>query len=249
MFSLSPEKLLAAQILSALCIAPFLVFASWEWIAVMLLFYLLYAGVGVGLGFHRTLSHNSFKFHPLVKKLIIVIGTLANVGSPLTWVALHRAHHRHCDTPQDPHSPLHQSALFVLFLSMFATPSLKYVRDLLRDNFVLFLHKNYFLIQVPWILFLGLVGGWQAILACHVIPGSLTWLAGSFLNWFNHIYGYQTFDAGSSKNHWLTAVLVFGEGWHNNHHAKPTRATTRVSPHEFDLIYYLARAVGGKPTT
>jgi fatty-acid desaturase len=248
MFSPSPNKLLAIQILCALSLVPFLIFASAPWMGMAVLFYVLYAGVGVALGFHRTLSHNSFTFNPLVKKIIVTIGTMANVGSPLTWVAVHRAHHRYCDTSKDPHSPLHKSALFVLFTSMFAKVSLRHVLDLLRDDFILFLHKNYFLVQFPWIFLLAAVGGWQAVLACHVIPGGLTWLAGSFLNWFNHTHGYRNAETNdTSRNHWLTGLLVLGEGWHNNHHARPVAATTKVKKHEIDIIYYLARALGGKP--
>lgn len=250
MFSPSSYKLLAVQSFFALVTILFLLFASAKWLAVAALFYILYAGVGVALGFHRTLSHNSFKFHPLVKKLIVVLGTLANVGSPLTWVAVHRAHHKYCDTDRDPHSPLVKSSLFVLFFSMFATVPVRGVKDLLRDPFVLFLHKYYFLIQLPWILLLWTCGGLMAVIACHVVPGALTWLAGSFLNWFNHRHGYRNIETkDSSRNHWLTALIVLGEGWHNNHHARPIAATTQVKKHEVDIIYYLGRMLGGKPCT
>jgi fatty-acid desaturase len=249
MFSPSSYKLLLVQTLLALSIVPFLMHASWFWIVVALIFYVLYAGVGVALTFHRTLSHKAFQFHPLVKKILIIIGSLANVGSPLTWVAIHRAHHLYCDTPKDPHSPHHHPAWFVLFTSMFAKVSLRTVKDLLRDPFVLSLHKYYFLIQLPWIALLALIGGWQAVFACHFIPGALTWLAGSFLNYFNHLHGYKNWHSSdTSRNHWLTGFIVMGEGWHNNHHAKPIKATTQERWFEFDLLYHLARFIGGKST-
>lgn len=248
MFSPSPTKLLVVQIFCALALVPFIILADPIWLLVAAFFYLLYAGIGIALGFHRVLSHNAFHFNPIVRNFILIVGSLANVGSPLTWVAIHRAHHRYCDTPRDPHSPNYHSTFFVLFLSMFAKVSLRHVAGLLRDDFVLFIHKHYFLIQFPWIALLAVLGGWQAVLACHFIPGGLTWLAGSFLNWFNHVHGYRNFNCeDTSRNHWLTAVLVFGEGWHNNHHAKPAAATTKIKSHEFDLIYWLARLLGGKP--
>jgi fatty-acid desaturase len=248
MFSPSSYKLLFVQILLALSIIPFLIYASWFWIGIAAVFYVLYAGFGVAIAFHRTLSHRAFQFHPFVKYAITVIGSMANVGSPLTWVATHRAHHLYCDTSRDPHSPHHHPAWFVLFTSMFAKVSLRTVKDLLKDPFILFLHKYYFLIQVPWIFLLAMIGGWQAVFACHFIPGALTWLAGSFLNWFNHLYGYRNTEIeDSSRNHWLTALIVMGEGWHNNHHARPISATTQVKKHEVDILYYLGRLLGGKP--
>jgi stearoyl-CoA desaturase (delta-9 desaturase) len=227
----------------------FFTFADLYWILIGLVSYIFYAGAGVALTFHRTLSHNSWKFPIPVRYFLILLASMANVGSALTWVAIHRAHHKYCDTPRDPHSPQHKSFWFMIFGSMFAKVSVRHVKDLLRDPFVLFVHKYYYLIQLPWIVLLYVIGGWYAVFACHVVPGGLTWLAGSFVNWYNHLYGYQRFESkDTSKNNALTGYLVMGEGWHNAHHAQPIRSSTSNAWYEFDAIYYIARALGGKPT-
>jgi fatty-acid desaturase len=249
MFAPSSFKLFLAQTVCWISIVALLLHGSMLLIGISLIFYVLYAGAGVALTFHRTLSHNAFKFHPIVKRSMILLSCLANVGSPLSWVAIHRAHHRFCDTPLDPHSPKYKSFWFMIFGSMYAKPPVRYVRDLLRDNFCVAAHQYYFLIQVPWIIFLYSIGGMWAVIACHLVPGGMTWLAGSFVNWFNHRHGYQlTYTKDSSTNHWLTGLLVLGEGWHNNHHNAPIQATTKILAHEFDAIYYIARLLGGKPT-
>jgi stearoyl-CoA desaturase (delta-9 desaturase) len=208
---------------------------------------MLYAGVGVAMTFHRTLSHGAFTFHPIIRKILIVIASFANVGSPLTWVAVHRAHHKYCDTPKDPHTPVYHSFWYMMFGTMFAQVSVRLVKkDMLADPFVMFVHKYYYAIQIPWIILLYMIGGPIAVIACHIVPGGLTWLAGSFVNLYNHVYGYQNFDTkDTSTNSWVTAILVMGEGWHNNHHALPNAATTKVKPHEFDLLYWIGAALGG----
>ena len=249
MFAPSSIKIFIVQLFSWLTILWFYFNADAVWILTSIIFYILYAGMGVALTFHRTLSHNSWKFHPLVKKSLIMLASMANVGSPLTWVAVHRAHHLHCDTPKDPHSPKHQSVWYVMFGTMFSKVSIKRVVDLLRDDYIIFIHQYYYLLQLPWIAILYLIGGWMAVIACHIVPGGLTWLAGSFVNYWNHTYGYQTHDTNdSSRNSRLTGFLVLGEGWHNNHHRFPIKGTTKDSAHEFDAIYYIATMLGGKMT-
>jgi len=248
MLAPSGNRIFAVQLVCWASILLFFSFAGLSWILLSLVAYVFYAGAGVALTFHRTLSHNAWKFPKSIRYFLILLASMANVGSPLTWVAIHRAHHKYCDTPNDPHSPRHKSFWFMMFGSMYAKVSVKHVRDLLRDPFIMFVHRYYYVIQIPWIVGLYLAGGWLAVAACHLVPGGLTWLAGSFVNWFNHLHGYQRFvTKDTSTNHWFTGFLVLGEGWHNAHHAHPIRATTSTAWYEVDLIYYIARMFGGKP--
>ena len=240
-FAPSPIKLLVVQSFCWLCIIPFYAMADTRHVLLSLFFYTLYAGFGVAMTFHRVLSHRAYRFHPWVNRTLQVLACLANVGSPLGWVAVHRAHHRYNDTELDPHSPNVKSSAFVLLWSMYAKPRLRFVPDLLRDPFMLVLHRYYFLLQVPWILLLYLLGGWWAVLACHVIPGGLTWLAGSFLNWYNHV-------GGQVSNRFLTGYLVFGEGWHRNHHERSTDVTTTKEWWQFDAIYWFSRLLRDRKT-
>lgn len=239
------HRILAVQLAAWLSIPILAIYGEWYWLLAAFGMYFLYGGVGVALTFHRILSHAAFKLKPSVRKALIVLASFANVGSPITWVAVHRAHHRYTDTPRDPHSPHHSPWWYMMFGTMFAHVSVKFSVDLLRDPFCLFVHRWYFALQLPWIALLFVLGGWKAVLALHLVPGGLTWLGGSLVNYLNHLSGYKPFDnQGTSTNNLITGFLVFGEGWHNAHHASPTRPTTSVRWWEFDPLYWAGRLLG-----
>ena len=63
-------------------------------------------GLGVTVGFHRMLTHRSFRPHPVVKLLLLVLGSMSIEGAALDWTATHIKHHAQADRPGDPHSPL-----------------------------------------------------------------------------------------------------------------------------------------------
>ena len=77
---------------------------SWSGLVVCLALYLA-AGLGVTMGYHRLLTHRSFRTPRPVEYLLTALGALANQGGPLQWVAIHRVHHQHSDADGDPHSP------------------------------------------------------------------------------------------------------------------------------------------------
>jgi len=249
LFSPTPLRILLVQLFSWIGIVALVIFGDWQYICAGILMYVLYGGAGVALTFHRILSHGAFKLKPLTRKIMILIGSFANVGSAITWVAVHRAHHRFADTPRDPHSPQHMSFIYMMFGTMYSKVQAKYSVDLMRDPWARFVHNYYFALQVPWILLLAFLGGWQAVLAFHFVPGGLTWLGGSLVNYLNHLHGYKPFDnQGTSTNNLVTGYLVFGEGWHNVHHAAPTKPTTKLNWWEFDLLYHIGCLIG-KPRT
>jgi len=83
-----------------------LFFPSYEgiWLAIVLWFI---TGFGVTVGYHRYFTHNSFTTrYPWVRRLLANAGLLAGEGDVIGWVARHKDHHAHSDTPEDPHSPL-----------------------------------------------------------------------------------------------------------------------------------------------
>lgn len=219
---------------------------DWQFILSALVMYVLYGALGVALTFHRILAHGAFKLNPFMRKVLITIGSFANVGSAITWVAVHRAHHRFTDTVNDPHSPHHKSFWYMLFGTMYSKVHPKYSINLMRDGYCRFLHNWYFAVQLPYVIALFMLGGWQAALAFHFVPGGLTWLGGSLVNYVNHLHGYKTSTTlkGTSTNNLFTGFLVFGEGWHSEHHATPTKPTTKVNWWEFDLVFHLGKLVG-----
>jgi sn-2 palmitoyl-lipid 9-desaturase len=245
-FSPTSVKIFITQIFSSLCILYTALFLDWSFILLMIFMYLLYGGFGIALTFHRTLAHKSWIFPNITKKILILIGALANVGSPLTWVAIHREHHRFSDTEKDPLSPKHKGFWHVMYGTMFDKPSLKYAPDFLRDEYCNLIHKNYYLIQLPVILLFLFVGGWKAVIAGHFAGGGLAWITSSLVNYFNHIHlGYQNFTTrDDSHNNIITGYLIFGEGWHNNHHHNPSEPGNKIKWWEFDFTFFIGNLLG-----
>lgn len=210
-------------------------------------------GVGICMGYHRLLAHVSFQTFPIVRRILAVLGTLAGEGPPLTWVAVHRKHHQYTDVAGDPHSP-REGAWWSHVLWLFPRPHepqwtkmvCRYSEDLQSDPFMRFIEKTYLL----WHVALGaaiLVIGW-------LVWGPWTGLSllvyGSFLRlvWVMHVtwavnsachmWGYRNYGTpDDSRNLWWVALLAFGEGWHNNHHAFSHYARHGHRWWEIDLTY------------
>jgi len=66
----------------------------------------------------------------------------------------------------------------------------------------------------------------------------ITWLVNSV----SHLFGYRNYETrDQSRNNWLVALLTYGEGWHNNHHADARAARNGHRWYEIDVTYYLIR--------
>ena len=205
--------------------------------------YVVAGSLGIGMAYHRLLTHRGYKTHQWMEYFLTVCGTLALEGGPIFWVATHRIHHQKSDREGDPHTPregtwwahmgwiLTGDGLYhdALVLS-------RYAPDLCRDRFHVWLSNWHWLSNV-------IVG--VALLAFGGIPYVLwgiffrttfglhcTWLVNSA----THIWGSRRFATrDDSTNNWWVALLSFGEGWHNNHHAHPTSARHGLSWYEVDV--------------
>jgi stearoyl-CoA desaturase (delta-9 desaturase) len=56
------------------------------------------------VGFHRLLTHRSFKAPSWVRNGFALTAAQFS-GSPMLWVGMHRVHHQVSDTDRDPHTP------------------------------------------------------------------------------------------------------------------------------------------------
>ncbi|MBX9694204.1 MAG: fatty acid desaturase [Cyanobacteria bacterium] len=213
----------------------------------------LYHGLGITLGYHRLLSHRSFKVPLWLEYLLVSGGYLAFEGSPIFWVTTHRMHHRYSDHPGDPHSP--EDGWWHSFIGWMLKPTVsysdeesrKYCPDLFRDPVYKALHCNHsryhallclVLCCVFRVAIFLLLGPW-AVLA-NLIGALLPFTGALLVNSVGHTpsFGYQTFNTGEkSTNVWWVAMLSLGEGWHNNHHAIPQSARHGMQPLEFDLSW------------
>lgn len=234
-FSRDQYLLFLFQFLAHLSIIFMIMYGEWYHWAISLFVYFITGCFGMTITFHRLLSHNSWK----APKWFHIFGTIAGsyglTGSPIAWCAIHREHHRHSDKEDDPHSPLHKGFVKIQWLSMFETANIKYVASMTRDNFLMFVHKNYFIIHTLILLF------WLSIdikLACaaYLTPAAILWNAGSLINTINHLSGYRNFETkDNSRNQPILGYLVWGEGWHNNHHHDPLNPSFKKKWWEFDL--------------
>ena len=231
-------------------IAAFFMF-NWKALAVSLLLWWMTASLGVGMGFHRLLTHRGYKTPRLVEYFLTVCGTLALEGGPIYWVVTHRIHHAHADAAGDPHTPRDgwwwSHVLWVLWgtgQQYDQATVAHYAPDLLQDRFHVWLNRLYW---VPLVLLgLGLlaIGGWPYLMWAIFFRVTFNLHATWLVNSATHMWGSRRFSThDDSRNSWWVALLTFGEGWHNNHHAHPTSARHGLAWYEIDLNWYGIRVM------
>ncbi len=205
---------------------------------------------GVTVGFHRMLTHRSFQAHPVVKLLLLILGSMAFEGPAISWAATHTQHHARSDREGDPHSPadgfLHAHIGWI-FRDSAADPKV-YCRHLLNDRIVMFVSKTALLwailsLAIPFGIG-WLVGGWPLALTGLLWGGLVRMFLTHHVTWsvnsVCHTFGRREFETTDrSRNEWVVGLLAFGEGWHNNHHAFPRSAFHGLHWWQFDLSAYL----------
>jgi stearoyl-CoA desaturase (delta-9 desaturase) len=230
-------------------------YTNWAAVGVAVLLHALTGGLGICVGFHRLLTHRSFKCPRVLEYTLATLGALAMEGPITEWVAHHRQHHQYSDEPGDPHSA-RQGFWWSHVGWMFWIPrdealqelKRRYVPDLLRLPFYGFLDRMYVWLSLLLGLVLYLLGGWPFVVwgmfVRIVVTYHHTWLVNSA----SHAFGYKNFDIGDlSTNCWWVALCSYGEGWHNNHHAFPTSARHGLRSWEIDPSFgfiSLLEAVG-----
>jgi fatty-acid desaturase len=226
----------------------------WSGLVVCLVLY-VFTCAGVNVGFHRLLTHRSFQTPRLVEYLLTTLGSLAGQGGVLQWVATHRAHHAHADEEGDPHSPRDGAWwAHMLWWMPFdrvldvAAHRLCYVKDLAKDPVHRFLdHCQVPLTLVLAVMLFGFGQAWGGAGLSWLVWGifvrmTLTYHVTWLVNSATHMWGYRTYETRDrSTNLWWVALLSFGEGWHNNHHAFPRSARHGLRWWELDITYWMIR--------
>lgn len=234
------------------CAVAALFMFSWTALAVTLLFWWISGSLGIGMGFHRLLTHRGYKTPKLVEYFLTFCGTLALEGGAINWVVTHRIHHAHTEVQgHDPHTPRdgrwwahmgwilrgtgqqHEEAVMW-----------RYAPDLMKDPVHVWLNRLYFVPLVALGLALLAWGGWGVMMwgiFLRVTVGlHATWLVNSA----THLWGSRRFETtDDSTNSFWVAMMTFGEGWHNNHHAHPRAARHGVAWYEIDLNWWGIRAL------
>ena len=219
---------------------------TWKGLFSALLLWWISGSLGIGMGYHRLLTHRGYKTYKWVEYFLTVCATLALEGGPFFWVATHRVHHQNTDVEGDPHSPrdggfwAHMGWIMTgRTLHNNSSALLPYVPDLRKDKFHNFISKWHWVpITVLGFVLLA-IGGWSLVMwgifLRTVLGLHATWLVNSA----THMWGTQRFlTTDDSKNSFWVAILTFGEGWHNNHHAHPQAARHGLAWYEVDLNWY-----------
>jgi fatty-acid desaturase len=218
---------------------------SWTNLAVLLFFLWFATGLGISMGYHRLHTHRSYQVPLVLEYLFAICGAMTFEGGPIFWVATHRIHHQKSDLPGDPHSPhdggwwAHVGWILLGEAKHNNTRLMsKYAPDLAKHRFYVWLNDYHW---VPNVLLVGIlyaIGGLSMVLwgvfLRTVIGLHATWLVNSA----THMWGSRRFNTrDDSRNSWWVALITFGEGWHNNHHAHPTSARHGLAWYEFDMSW------------
>jgi stearoyl-CoA desaturase (delta-9 desaturase) len=216
---------------------------SWSGLAVAGIGQVIFGWIGVSMGYHRLLTHASFKVKPWLERTLATIGALAIQGGPIAWVATHIQHHAASDRDGDPHSP-RRGFWWAHFGWMLRggqrLNAFRAVERLRQSRYYRFLDAGQIALQFPLAGLLWLLGGWTFVLYGIFVRSVLVWHATFCVNSVCHVWGsrrYRTDD--DSRNNHLIAWLTGGEGHHNDHHGEPRSARYGRRPWDFDPIWLL----------
>lgn len=243
-------------------------FFSWTGVILLPLGHVVFDWLGIGLCFHRVLTHGGLVLPKWLERTFAVFGVFTLMDSPARWVAVHRKHHHHSDDQPDPHSPMvtfwwgHMEWLYRENEEMSDIDFYhKYAPDILRDRFYLTLERYHLWAWVyvahAIVYFLaglacgrslsgnywgGLQFGLSLVLWGVIFRTLFTWHSTFAVNSVAHRWGYRNYDTrDNSQNNWIVAALTGGEGWHNNHHAHPVSSMHGHRWWEFDPTYLAVR--------
>jgi len=221
---------------------------------------------GTTIGFHRYFTHKGFDTSAPVKALLAILGCMTMQGPLTQWVTDHRKHHALSDQEGDPHSPhvghgdgvlgavkgfahAHVGWLFTL---KGLERGREYGKDLYDDTMIRWIDRLYLVwvvltLGIPFLVGYLVGGSVERGLEAMVWGGLLRIFlyqhATFSVNSICHMFGKQHYRSrDEARNNWLVAALVFGEGWHNNHHAFPSSARHGLHRWQIDISYLVIRA-------
>jgi stearoyl-CoA desaturase (Delta-9 desaturase) len=215
---------------------------------------------GITTGYHRLLTHQSFKTTRVFQFLLAMLGVLAAQNGPLWWVSHHRHHHQHADKDGDAHSP--RVSFFWGHMGwLFSTKCLLIRRHLVADLERLaemrLLEKYYYVVVIAYGLVMYAAGEiWQRVDPAAGVTGAQLLVWGSIVstvfayhaiwsaNSIGHRFGSRRFPTrDDSRNNWLVSLITLGDGWHHNHHYCPYSARHGFRWWEIDVNYWILRVL------
>ena len=225
--------------------------AGWKVIPITLVLWWVSGSLGIGIGFHRLLTHRGYQTPKPVEYFLTFCGLLALEGGAINWVVTHRIHHANTDGAGDPHTPrdggwwAHMGWILRGPAQQHEESVLqRYAPDLMKDPVHMFMNRFYWVPLTLSGLALFAIGGLPMVFIGVFLRVTIglhfTWLVNSA----THLWGTRRFlTRDDSTNSWWVALLTFGEGWHNNHHAHPRAARHGLTWYEIDVNWYGIRAL------
>lgn len=255
---LSPSSTIGMALIHGGCLLAFLAPFHWSQPVLALFLWWVCGGLGICLCYHRLLTHKSFETYGWFRYFLAALGASSLEGGPIKWVGTHRIHHAHSDGPEDPHTPDHGFNWAHIWWAIVKDnpdrPARNAAKDLQRDPVITLIDKWAWVPAVAIMVVVGVAGylvfgnwqgavGWIAwgVFIRTVFVYHATW----FVNSASHTWGYRNYETDDdSRNNWWVALLSFGEGWHNNHHADQRSAAHGHKWYEIDVTYLTIRALG-----
>jgi stearoyl-CoA desaturase (Delta-9 desaturase) len=206
------------------------------------------AGLITTMYLHRTLSHKALRLSPAVTMLMRVGTWMFTIVSPREWVAVHRKHHNFSDVEGDPHSPHIEGYWQIMIANVYYYKREarnddtleKYAADLPYDRLDKYLFRypelGYVVTGALLVMLLGVGPGLVAFAVHTVVYVTLN----AAVNGAGHTFGYKSF-ANDATNLKLLALVTFGEGLHNNHHARPAAPKLSAFRGEIDPAWPIIR--------
>ncbi len=228
-------------------VGAFVVGFSWKWLLLAIAMYYVRM-FGVTGGYHRYFSHRTYRTSRAFQFVLACLAQSSLQKGALWWAAHHRTHHKHSDTPQDPHSfrdyGLFYSHVGWILSAHTEETDFENIRDMARYRELRWLNRWHVVPGVVLAVGLWLVGSWPALVWGFFVSTTMLWHGTFTINSLSHWFGrrrYATTD--NSKNSFLLALVTMGEGWHNNHHYYQRAACQGFFWWEIDATFYVLKAL------
>ncbi|KAH3673353.1 hypothetical protein WICMUC_003713 [Wickerhamomyces mucosus] len=231
---------------------------KWQTAITAIILY-IFSGMSITLGYHRLWAHKAYDAKLPVRIFCALFGAAAVEGSIKWWGHSHRVHHRYTDTPRDPYDA-RRGFWYSHIGWMLVKPNPKHkaradISDLIDDWVVRVQHRHYLLIMLFMsFVFPSLVCGYLfndylgGFIYAGILRASFIQQATFCVNSLAHWIGSQPFDdKRTPRDHFLTALVTFGEGYHNFHHEFPSDYRNAIKWYQYDptkLSIWLLSKVG-----
>lgn len=217
----------------------------------------------VTAAYHRYFSHRTFRTSRIFQFFLAFMAETSVQRGVLWWAAHHRSHHKHSDTPQDPHSAkiygFWYSHIGWIMSRDFDETNFKVIGDFAKFPEIRWIDKNHFLPPITLGLMVFLLGGlvngggtldglftegWSTLVAGFFLSTVLLFHGTFSINSLMHKIGRQRYKTGDeSRNSLWLALVTLGEGWHNNHHYYQSTVRQGFFWWEIDITFYVLKVM------